>query len=350
MPNIYDSMEEDEKKLAEEIKELNDDKSEKEENENDAKDEDAIIRDTEQQNSEGDGDEEADAEGKEDPEDGKDGDGEETKVGDEAKADEKSEETKSVLKDETDGMTAAQKSAFARQRRESKAATDLANSLAAQIKERETPKSETKTDDDPEPDKQGAYEAWLEWKDRQIEAKVNKLEYIQSKELREREQDRTEQAAFAQLNEIQSDYIKENPDYPNAVAYGYQTYLNAMKITYPDLTHAEAVKATDKAVLKFASDAFKKGLNPAEEFYSYTIEKFGYTSKAKEEKKEEKKVVPLRTIENNKRRSASPLAGGGQDGASHKSLSALPEMSVGEFANLTSSQLDALEAEARNSA
>lgn len=336
MANIYDSIDEDEETLAEEVKSLNDEPKEKDDEKTK---EDAPIGDDEQQDSEGDGDEETEKEGSEETESGKDGD---AKAPEERKDDTAVKGTeKDVL---TDGMTPAQSAAFARQRRELAAANKRAEELAA----KSTPqpeKVETK-DTDPEPDRAAAYEAWLEWKDRQLEKKVNKIESFVTEQAKREERASITSAAIDELTSINTAYAKENPDYTNAMNYGYDAYYRSIKTLNPAWSDTQIVKEIDGLILNFASETYKKGLNPAEEFYSYAIENLGYSPR-KETKNEEKKPVSLKVIEGNKKRSASPLVGG-QEGVTKHSLSSLPDMSVGEFANLTSAQLDALEAEARN--
>lgn len=335
MANIYDSIDEDEEKLAEEVKELN----QEEQNEKPKKDdeEDAPIGDDEQQDGKGDGDEETEKE--EETKSGEDGD---------AKASEERKDNAAVKGTEkdvlTDGMTAAQSAAFARQRRELAAANKRAEELSA--KSAPQPENIETKDTDPEPDKAAAYEAWLEWKDRQLEKKVNKIESFVTEQAKKEERASITSAAIDELTSINTAYAKENPDYTNAMNYGYDAYYKSIKTLNPTWSDTQIVKEIDGLILNFASETYKKGLNPAEEFYSYAIENLGYSPK-KETKNEDKKPVSLKVIEGNKKRSASPLVGG-QDGVTKHSLSSLPDMSVGEFANLTSAQLDALEAEARN--
>lgn len=218
---------------------------------------------------------------------------------------------------------------------------------------------------DAEPNKATDYEAWLEWKDRQIEAKNAALEadlgdikkWRNEQETQTKEQNQF-QAAVTEFLDIENKYRQSNPDYGNAIGFAVNKYREAAKVMYPDKTEAQIVEAIDKQMLQQAAVFASKGLNPAEELYDLAIERFGYVPKsaaAEEETTDTEAQVTQQTrptpakpklavINANKKKSASPLSGGGQAGSSQLTAEDLDNMSNAQFAALTPAQLRELEA------
>lgn len=218
---------------------------------------------------------------------------------------------------------------------------------------------------DAEPNKATDYEAWLEWKDRQIEAKNAALEadlgdikkWRNEQETQTKEQNQF-QAAVTEFLDIESKYRQENPDYGNAIGFAVNKYREAAKVMYPDKTEAQITDAIDRQMLQQAAIFAAKGLNPAEELYDLAIERFGYVPKSavtEEETTETEAQVTQQTrpspskpklavINANKKKSASPLSGGGQTGSAQLTAEDLENMSNAQFAALTPAQLRELEA------
>jgi hypothetical protein len=257
-----------------------------------------------------------------------------------------------------------------REAREAKA--ELARLKAVQVAPSvpATPTAETKPADKAaapetpkEPDKNTNYQEWLEWKIAQADNTIAEQSKF-TKELGEwrtkQENTEREQAAIRAdveaFTTIEQRYIEKNPDYSAATDFARDTYFKALKLAQPQATEAQINWAIDNEILGYARTWAKQGLDPAEEFYSMAQERFGYTpktSEAEEEPQEERAPARrpverpnLKTIANNKRRSASPLSGGGQGGALPLTMESVADMDMGEFSRLTPAQLAALEAEA----
>lgn len=327
MPNLYDSIEEDEKKLEEEVNKFNNKEPEDEE------EADVGAAESEPSKEDDDGSKEDGAEGDEEAQE--DASSEGGAGSGDGKEEEKVKEDKEAVQ-------------FARQRRELAAQARELAALREQVTAKQAAEVKaTATDVDPEPNRQEKYEEWLEWNLRQQSKQIETLTNVVSATYQKTEQADIMRRAVVEFNQIQEDYKKVNPEYDNIVAYGYQQYYNAMKVLNPTKSQAELMQDVDKQILTFASQAVQRGLNPAEELASYIIENFNYQKPApKVEAKEQRKAVPLRDIERNKKRSASPLVGGGQEGASRVSLQGIGTMSNADFSRLTASELDALEQEA----
>jgi hypothetical protein len=160
--------------------------------------------------------------------------------------------------------------------------------------------------------------------------------------------------AIEEFTGIEQSYKGQNPDYLNAISHARNKYADSIKTLYPKMTDSQINTAIDHEILKFASECSQKGLNPAEELYDMAIERFGYAKQApkveepaKPEPKAEKRpdLKPdLRVVSNNKKRSATPLAGGGRGGSIPLTKEMADDLTLGEFSKLTPDQIAALEA------
>lgn len=253
---------------------------------------------------------------------------------------------------------------WARQRREMR---ELKAKLAALEKEKAPPpaspepkteaKPETSAKPAPEPNKQENYQAWLEWKlaqndntaqeQRTLISQLKKI--IDDRQQADRQQQIINQA-FDEFNNYEESYKTKNPDYVNATQFAREQYAKSIKILYPQMTAKQIERAIEHEILKFAGGCVQKGLDPAEELYDMAIERFGYVKQdapdaAEETPKPAKPAKPnLKAISANKKRSASPLAGGGQGGSIPVTSEMFENMTLGDYARLTKDQLMQLEA------
>jgi hypothetical protein len=207
-----------------------------------------------------------------------------------------------------------------------------------------------------EPDRNVNYQEWLEWKIAQQDntqaeqAKiVNEYKTFMANEQNAKETQAAINRGVEEFQGIEQSYIKQNPDYLKAMEFAREKYSDALRLTNPQFTAKQIDAKIDYDILSFAAQASVKGLNPAEELYDMAMERFGY-SKAEERAEQsavraERREKPnLKVITNNKRRSATPLSGGGRGGDIPLTLDvAANSMTLGEFANLTPGELAQLE-------
>lgn len=254
---------------------------------------------------------------------------------------------------------------WARQRRENRELKARLAKLEAEksaptapVKEEAKPEVKNeKAELDKEPDKTQNYQAWLEWKiaknDSTIEGQQKLIEELKEERVKTRkqeEEDRVTNAAIEEFTNIEEAYKKQNPDYENAIDFARKKYLDAAKMFYPDKTEKQIEEAIDKQMLAYAAGYAAKGLNPAEELYDLVQEKFGYVKAeampepAEEKPRQEVKQRPnLKVVNENRRRSASPLGNGGQGGSIPITKQIAADMSLGEFSRLTPDDLMNLE-------
>lgn len=193
-------------------------------------------------------------------------------------------------------------------------------------------KSETNTAN-PEPDKEKDLAGWLVWNAEEQKKWREEQTIKSSKDQETQKVNNLVSAAREEIDQIQDAYRKTNPDYDNAINHAKAEYTRALKLLNPSLTDAQAKAAIDKETFQIALHCNKNGMNLGEVLYDAAIERFGYVKS--EESGETKPATPnLKLINNNKKKSASPLEGGGQKAAGRITLEAAANMSPAELQSL----------------
>lgn len=222
----------------------------------------------------------------------------------------------------------------------------LQNELAS-LKNNAQPKPSPQAKPDepigPEPNKEESYEAWLEWNIRTLQNEVKETK-------RAAEVENVTRAAFKAFQDYEAEVIPENPDYLEAVRYGRQIYTAALRLQHPKATPDQLNALVNQQILLFAADADAEGVNPAAALYDYIVAEMGYKPTAKGDTQSEApdagakpKKPDLDTIAKNKKRSASPLAGGGSSDSTITLERATKEMTWADLGKLTPEQLRQLE-------
>jgi hypothetical protein len=189
------------------------------------------------------------------------------------------------------------------------------------------------------PDKAVNPEAYAQWELHQTKEKLE--EVARKQEIREQQEQHAQiyQAAIQEFTTYESSFKKQTQDYEHVAQHLRHKIADGLRALYPEAEDNQVEAAVDQQILRFASDYAKRGLNPVEELYHMTKERYGY----KAPEPEKKKGPDLATIEKNKKRSASPLASGGQSKGSRLSIEAAADMPLAEFSKLTPAQLAELE-------
>lgn len=166
---------------------------------------------------------------------------------------------------------------------------------------------------------------------------------------REREQANLERAAVDEFNGYEAEFAKETPDYPQASNHMIQAMAQGVRAIYPNATDTQVGTFIRQQLLHLAAQAVQKGVNPAEALYLMAHERYGYkrAAAAPAKTKTEDATKRLETVAKNKKRSASPLAGGGQNGAASASLEEAANMSLADFSKLKPGEIEAMIAEAQ---
>ena len=236
--------------------------------------------------------------------------------------------------------------AFARMRRENKALMDRLRALEEAKKE----PVKQEVSEDKEPNKEENYEAWLEWRQRDLDRKTQEINATVSdltkwrKEQEERKAiEHLTSAAKEELGVYERTFKSKAPDYDDAVTHGRAILKTAFLVTNPSADEKTVDKAVDRTIMQFASNAVNAGYDPAQAIYAYCSQRLGYKKAEPTQETKVEKKTPLKRIEANKARSASALAAGGGGGGPALSADAVATMSLGEFSHLTPAQLQEIE-------
>lgn len=193
----------------------------------------------------------------------------------------------------------------------------------------------------PEPDKEQDLAGWLVWNAEDNRKWREEQTQATNKTQEERRVESLVQSAKQEIEQIQGDYKKKNPDYDNAFNHAKQEYSKAIKVLMPQMTEAQVQQAIDKEVFNLALQCNKNGTNLGEVLYDMAIERFGYepgstVSVSKIDRPN------LRVVANNKRKSASPLNSGGEGAKPRITVEQAADMSPEEMLNLDASDWEYL--------
>lgn len=160
---------------------------------------------------------------------------------------------------------------------------------------------------------------------------------------RERESKQLEQAAIDEFNGYEADFQKDTPDYAQASDHMIRSMGAAVRALYPNATNAQISTFIKGQVLHIAGQAAQKGLNPAETLYRLSMERYGYKKgaatpapKPGDAKDRLEKSAAVR------KRTASPLAGGGQQSNPGATIEEAAKMNLADFSRLKPGEIDQL--------
>jgi hypothetical protein len=191
----------------------------------------------------------------------------------------------------------------------------------------------------PEPDKEKDLAGWLVWNAEDNRKWRDDQIATQSKSDEDRRLDNLVNSANQEILETEEAYKKTNPDYDNAMNYAKSEFTKALKITNPGMSEGQIKQAIKNHVLKTALQCNRDGTNLGDVLYDQAIERFGYEPKEGETAvslpaKAAAQKPNLRMISSNKKKSASPLGGGGEGAKPRISIEQASEMSPAELMGL----------------
>lgn len=192
---------------------------------------------------------------------------------------------------------------------------------------------------DPEPDRATKYEAWLEWKDRQLEKKVREIEEKVSETTQETANSRLVNAAIQEFQSYENDFQATEPKYSQAAQFYTQRLGESIKMLHPQATSAQIGELIRNKVLEKASLYVRRGLDPAEELF-YEAQNLGFSSQTEDVEEEEvKEIRPnLAKVAANRQRNAGTAGAKGKGGGGVLTRQAASELSVAEWSKLPSSE------------
>lgn len=223
-----------------------------------------------------------------------------------------------------------------------------------------------KQNQDLEPEDKNSPE-WKDWKIRDQDRRLSAIEG-RSQETQEETKVRTAiDEAKGELRTISMNYAKKNADFAPAIVFAEKEFERSLRISNPGWTAQQITNKMQNDMLFFAAKCAKQGMSPtevAESIYDMCIERFGYEpesglrrGRANDDDRDDRndrddqgdedvrdvrgkfrrpegRRPNLRVVDNNRRRSASPLHGNGQGGSSRLTKQAVDGMTNGELLQL----------------
>lgn len=203
---------------------------------------------------------------------------------------------------------------------------------------------------DPEPDKTVDFEGWVEWANRQIDAKTAAIS-AQTKALEDkmasREQQEVQEArrssAINEFVRLEQDFKATRPDYDHASAFYLAQVERSVLLANPGMSPDRVADEMVDTLLKIAGRHVLQGKNPVEAMYQDAVS-WGY--KAPEAESPAKTKVNLKVVDANRRRTASVAATPGSDGRALVDLADIQKISPAAFSNLSDADRARLRAQA----
>lgn len=161
----------------------------------------------------------------------------------------------------------------------------------------------------------------------------------------ERDSENLHKQAVEEFSNIEKEFAAQTPDYEDASKHMISSMYQGVKHAYPQLNDNQAAQFVQKRVLEIASQAARNNMNPAEVLYQMAFDKYGFDgtkAQAPAEKKPTHKADNLKNIAKNKKRSASPLIGGGQTAGANVTIDEANNMDLADFGKMSESEIDAL--------
>lgn len=226
--------------------------------------------------------------------------------------------------------------AYVRLRHEKREAERKAKELQDELERLKSAKTEPVKDHDPQPDRETEYEAWLEWNNRQLQARVSTLESTWQKQSEQQQIATQWQQAVNEFQRAEDSFKARTPDYDEVAAHYKDKMYQLAVLENPTATDQQINQIVANKIMMTASKFAQLDLDPAEQLYKLTKEKLDYKPKPAAK-------PDLKKIASTQRKTASPLAGGSGAGKQHLSLEAAANMSIAELSRLTPQQLAELE-------
>lgn len=200
---------------------------------------------------------------------------------------------------------------------------------------------------DPMPDRSIDPDGYRDWKDRQIDAKLERIDKFTEDQRKQQETAETYQKAGAELNGYVETFSKEVPDAKAVLGHAGARWKQSFKDIHPRMSDVEIDAAFGKFALTQAAEALNRGEDPAESLYNMAVERYGRPAAPEKPRQAEKPKPNLARIDASRRKSATPLNGGGQ-GSENMTLTkaAVAAMPLHEFAQVDEKTLRMLEGEA----
>jgi hypothetical protein len=187
----------------------------------------------------------------------------------------------------------------------------------------------------PKPDKDKDLAAYLVWNAERAEKREESETIRIAQESKDKRDKELVDSAMQEIEGMHETARKSNSDYDNAITHARAEYTKALKLLNPHITEKQVKATIDRETFLIALECNKRGLSFADTMYDAAIERFGYVKAEAAEIEQPANKPNLKLINSNKKKSASPLEGGGQRPKGKITLEAAADMSPAELQALS---------------
>lgn len=190
-----------------------------------------------------------------------------------------------------------------------------------------------------EPDKAKDPVAWFTWRDQQREQEIKELKTWKETVSQQTAEVQLETAAAREFQTIEAEFKASVPDF-DAVADNFNNKLaQSVAMLEPHLTPDQVMAKVKDRVLRMAGEYVRQGLNPVEELYHLSKERYGYKAPVDDGEEEPAPKKPdLAKVAANRKRNAGTAGAKGSGSMPQLTREVAADMPVHEWAALSADE------------
>lgn len=194
-----------------------------------------------------------------------------------------------------------------------------------------------------EPDKAKDPVAWFTWRDQQREQEIKELKTWRETVSQQTAEVQLETEAVKEFKAIEAEFKATAPDFDNVADHLNKRLFQSISDINPHLAPEQVMGMVKDKVLTMAGAYIRQGLNPVEELYHLSKERYGYTAPVADDAEEAPANKPdLNKVAANRKRNAGTAAAKGAGSMPGVTRALAAEMSVSEWAALPKAEKDRL--------
>ena len=191
-----------------------------------------------------------------------------------------------------------------------------------------------------EPDKAKDPVAWFTWRDAQREQEIKELKSWKETVSQQTAEVQLETEAVREFKTIEAEFKASNPDFDHVADHFNNKLAQSIAMLEPNLSQEQVMVKVKDRVLRMAGEYVRQGLNPVEELYHLSKERYGYTAPVQEDAEEEPapKKPDLSKVAANRKRNAGTAAAKGAGSMPQLTREVAADMPVHEWAALSADE------------
>jgi len=190
-----------------------------------------------------------------------------------------------------------------------------------------------------EPDKAKDPVAWFTWRDQQREQEIKELKTWKESQEQQYQAVNLETAAVQEFKAIEADFKASVSDFDQVADHFNGKIAESISNLEPHLTPEQVMVKVKDRVLRMAGEYVRQGLNPAEELYHLSKERYGYKAPVDDGEEEPAPKKPdLSKVAANRKRNAGTAGAKGSGSMPQLTREVAADMPVHEWAALSADE------------